>query len=504
MKTKKTIEYRLINGNESFTNIDEITSNDDFVISITIKSKRDNDFKDIKRHSMRLIMTFFFGLTLFINKSIGQTVNEPVENIYITELVPKRTVYLNKGTATMTGGVTREVIPISLPPNTVEWGYVISTYRKKEDLNNANNNGSIVSMIANAYDKTGLISSAISTTFPISTESFCDVKLMDAKNMQIFENKKDLIGISLNCYREGSSENFVGGKFIIKNFSSGTWYVGLRNPSTSLPVGVTFEAYAFVRKKSLQELQQDQSKLKKEENNQQLVNSINDLVNSFTVKKEEVIEDWNVERKNAIFYYILNYLIGKNNESSQNVSNCTMQNITSYFTYGQFNSITESERKQIINEQLNTCLRTEKKLSDEIDQKKQFNEKIVSLKIIDDNKQIAETYKKILLLGFTNNDQIFNTIGWYYLLAKDFEQARYYLKKGESQNPTDLYIQMNLAHLLLMQNKYEEAETLYVKYKNEKINGQKFKEIVKADYQTFDRFGILPEDASKIKKKIGI
>ena len=41
---KTTIGYKPINVNESFINIDKITSNDDFVFSITIENKRDNDF----------------------------------------------------------------------------------------------------------------------------------------------------------------------------------------------------------------------------------------------------------------------------------------------------------------------------------------------------------------------------------------------------------------------------------------------------------------------------
>jgi hypothetical protein len=320
---------------------------------------------------------------------------------------------------------------------------------------------------------------------------------MNAQNMQIFEKKDDLFGKAVSYYREGSSENFVGGKFAIKNLPSGTWYIGLRNPSISLPVGITFEAYAFVRKKSLEVLQQEAI-------NKQLTEGISGLIEAFSSKKVVPPKEWNADTKNFIYNYVLNNSIGKNNEASKNVSTCTMQNISSSITYEQFNSITESERQQIINKQLNACLTSEKKLSDEIIQKNNLIETIDSLKIIDENKQIAEAYKKILLLGFTNNDDIFNAVGWYYLLAKDFESAKYYLKKGESLKPTDLYIQMNLAHLLLIQNKYDEAEELYIKYKNEKINGRKFKEIVKEDFQSFDRFGILPTDASKIKKKLGI
>lgn len=44
MKTKKTIKYKPTNGYNSFINVDEITSNDDFVFSFTIENKRDNDF----------------------------------------------------------------------------------------------------------------------------------------------------------------------------------------------------------------------------------------------------------------------------------------------------------------------------------------------------------------------------------------------------------------------------------------------------------------------------
>lgn len=44
MKTKKTIKYKPINGDKSFINIDKITNNDNFVFSITIENKRDNDY----------------------------------------------------------------------------------------------------------------------------------------------------------------------------------------------------------------------------------------------------------------------------------------------------------------------------------------------------------------------------------------------------------------------------------------------------------------------------
>lgn len=41
---KTTFLYKTINENESFLNINEIVSNDDFVFSITIENKRDYDF----------------------------------------------------------------------------------------------------------------------------------------------------------------------------------------------------------------------------------------------------------------------------------------------------------------------------------------------------------------------------------------------------------------------------------------------------------------------------
>lgn len=452
----------------------------------------------MEKKKMKSLITLIF-IYLFINQAtLGQAFEEPADNIVVIELIPKRTIYLNKGTGTLTGGITREVIQIQLPNNLVEWGYVISTYRNKSDMENAAGTTSLVNIIAGAYDKTGIISSAISTAFPISTESFCDIKLMDERNMRTFENKEDLLGNSLQWYRDGSSENFVGGKFAIKTITSGTWYVGIRNPSNSLPVGVTFEAYAFVRKRPLEELKQEYEV-------RQISEGINDLINSMSSKEQTPVE-WNTETKESIHNYIVNYAIGKESQSSLNVSNCATQNIVNSVRLEQFNAMTEFERKQLITEKINDCLISlnELKLKKEIDQKKYFLTTIDSLNITDNHLQIAEHYKKILLLGFTINNEIYNNIGWYYLLGKNFEQARYYLKKGESIKPTDLYIQMNIAHLLLMQNKYNEAEDIYLRHKNEKLNGQKFKEIVKKDFQQFDLLGILPGDAQKIKKKLGI
>jgi hypothetical protein len=322
---------------------------------------------------------------------------------------------------------------------------------------------------------------------------------MDYSNKVAFVNKDDIIGTTIYNYPEGSANNFVGGKFQIKNINSGNYYIGLRNPSTTTQVGIIIEAYAFVRKKTLEELRQEQA-------TQQLADGLSSLFTAIAENNNQPTV-WNTETKGKLIDVILNKKIGKDNSSSRNLSLCAAEAIISKYTYEYYyQSHTKMERALIIEQAMNNCMviLDDTKLNEELERKNRLYEIIDSLKIFDENKKIAEANKELLSMGFTENNKIYNTIGWYYLLCQDYKEANYFLRKCESFYPEDLEVQMNIAHLLLMTNDYAIAEKIYVKNKRDEIGDKKFKEIVKEDFNTFSRLGILPTDASKIKAKLGI
>jgi hypothetical protein len=125
--------------------------------------------------SFRKFWKLFFCIICTALQLSAQNVQEPPDNIYLMELLPRRSYYLDGGISSILGGASREAISITVPPKTVEWGYIISTYRNQADVESAKSTQSFYNFILDSYDKTKLISTALNVALPISSVGYCDV-----------------------------------------------------------------------------------------------------------------------------------------------------------------------------------------------------------------------------------------------------------------------------------------------------------------------------------------
>ncbi|MFN0201841.1 MAG: tetratricopeptide repeat protein [Bacteroidia bacterium] len=108
-------------------------------------------------------------------------------------------------------------------------------------------------------------------------------------------------------------------------------------------------------------------------------------------------------------------------------------------------------------------------------------------------KKYAEALNNLLTLEedsvATAND--YNSIGWCFLLTKQYSKAIKYLKKGEKLDEVNLFIQGNLAHAYLLTNEEELAMRLYKKYKGQNINETiSWESMVAHDFEKFKEAGI--------------
>lgn len=93
------------------------------------------------------------------------------------------------------------------------------------------------------------------------------------------------------------------------------------------------------------------------------------------------------------------------------------------------------------------------------------------------------------------------TLSWYLLLEKDFSSAEKYAKRGIEVEASQEWIFSNLAAALLFQGKYEDAKSIYLKYKDQAFNDkQSYREIFLADLKEFESIGIKHKDLKKIRK----
>lgn len=179
-------------------------------------------------------VTVFSILTCFSQSSFKER--------RVVSVLEQQVIFLNGGLRASFGGKSREYFEIKLPPNTVEWYYTITTFEGEKtdiDLN-------LVPQLTRALDPTGFTSIAISAILAPTGSRTCDVYIMDWPNTQAFIKKVDNNGGTYYFNRSAKRENFREGVVQIKDAVAGSWFLGIKNPSSSTGIGIALEVAAIV------------------------------------------------------------------------------------------------------------------------------------------------------------------------------------------------------------------------------------------------------------------
>ena len=164
------------------------------------------------------------------------------------QLIKTRKVHLNGGFRASFGGKSRVSIKVDLPPNTIKWYYSFSTRKGKTGIQNMNLALQLAGLIA---DPSGLTSKATSIIKVPEGVASVDIYLCDRENIDKFKEKVDNSGEPFYYNYEGSVENTKNAIVEIDDITTGTVFLGLKNPSTSTGVTITIEVVAIVENKVL-------------------------------------------------------------------------------------------------------------------------------------------------------------------------------------------------------------------------------------------------------------
>lgn len=95
----------------------------------------------------------------------------------------------------------------------------------------------------------------------------------------------------------------------------------------------------------------------------------------------------------------------------------------------------------------------------------------------------------------------YNTLGYYYLITKQYGKALEVLKEGEQLDATELLIQLNLAHAYLLNGNYKSANAIHKSYFNQNVTDSlSWAQKTKLDFEAFQKAGIQNEDFNSILK----
>jgi tetratricopeptide (TPR) repeat protein len=146
------------------------------------------------------------------------------------------------------------------------------------------------------------------------------------------------------------------------------------------------------------------------------------------------------------------------------------------------------------------------KLQSEMEKAKNFKEKIII------QKEIIEQYRSLVNSGNSNFaydlGANLSSLAWFYLFEKQFSEAEN--AASEALNPTKYgktegygekieWANTNLALALIFQNKYQDAEKIYIALKDKPYNKAIYRDTFLADFDELEKAGITHPDIVKIK-----
>ena len=190
-------------------------------------------------------MNLNYILTLIILLIFKVSFAQDYQNEAI-QLIKPRGIYLNGGLRASFGGKSRTYIKVDLPQNTVKWYYSFSTERGESGTQNLNLAIQLSSMmVAGPIGSTSINMSGVEV--PAGSASI-DVYLCDRANIDAFIEKVDNDGGTFYYTMEGTTKNTRQAIVEVDDVTSGTIYLGLKNPSMNDGVNISIEVVAILAK----------------------------------------------------------------------------------------------------------------------------------------------------------------------------------------------------------------------------------------------------------------
>jgi len=204
---------------------------------------------------------------------------------------------------------------------------------------------------------------------------------------------------------------------------------------------------------------------------------------------------WNQDNKNEIISLCKTSTMAQKMANSDDFCVCILDKIMKQYRYTEFQKLLAIEKTKVYKDFGNTCykdadisknvfndLRTQ--IASLIKAQK-YNEAIPKLNtIINDGKATAVDY---------------SSIGYCYILTKQYAKAIKFLKEGEKLDDTELLVKLNLAHVYLVNDEYSEAKAIYKKYQTQNVTDSlSWKEKTKQDFTVFEKAGLPSKDFEKV------
>lgn len=204
---------------------------------------------------------------------------------------------------------------------------------------------------------------------------------------------------------------------------------------------------------------------------------------------------WNLENRKLILSQCKTTDLAKKLNQSDEFCVGILNKLQKEYKFQEFQKLLPIEKSKVYNDLGNACLR-EIGTSDKL-----FSD--LRTQVADFVKQgkYSEAIDKsgIIVLYGKAKPTDFNTLGYSYLMTKQYAKAIKALKEGEKLDDSELLIQLNLAHAYLLNKDFTEAKSIYKKYQFQNVTDSLgWTQKVTLDFETFAKAGLPSDDFDRV------
>lgn len=417
-------------------------------------------------------MRIFYTL-LMIELLLPLTVSAQYQKTVYKLIELKKTSRFYVNSITNIGGKPRITVPIDLPPNTVQWYFSFTTHTNQQDdrvIDLAGKLGGLL-LVPGANELSTTTGELIANIIKPKGMGVIDIYLTNlAGKNQFFE--QDILGVwsysKPNHYYDGTYENAKDGSALVDDILRGRVFLCLKNPHLTKGTLVTLDVSALV-------------------------------------KEQVYVDEWTADSRSQLQEYCRS-LFAHPSAAVHEVCQCCVQTLTTKHLPSTYLAFNKDEQQQLMIELQTSCSKEtgHPDVHERQARIQQLSEEITGLEQLKDYKALLNRFRELEQLGVQTPD-VYNSLGWFALLNQRWDLAKTYLGKGLGKDPTNLYLQGNLAHYFLLTGQRQEAEAIYWKYRRKRLAKKlTWRTMVKTDFALFEQLGISNDDMIIIKKKLRI
>ncbi len=206
---------------------------------------------------------------------------------------------------------------------------------------------------------------------------------------------------------------------------------------------------------------------------------------------------WNQDNKNEIVSLCKTSTMAQKMANSDDFCVCILDKIMKQYRYGEYQKLLAIEKTKVYKDFGNAC----------------YNDAAISKNVYNDLRTQANTLIKLqkyneaipklntIIAAGKATVLDYSSIGYSYILTKQYGKAIKLLKEGEKLDDTELLIKLNLAHAYLVSDDYSQAKPIYKKYQSQNVTDSlSWIEKTKQDFALFQKAGLPSSDFERVLK----